>query len=171
MSGVALVQFSSVNTRKLLSLGRQAFDRNLAESADAAGHEPPLHHMLCIAALKSPQAKSSNDIKPFLNLFHAGFIIAADERDWAEILEIAGMPCVMVESIERGLHVGFISGTLLQWQSAILRGCQKEVGREARQVYNSIYNEFRNIGISSAFDFKSKPNNRDKTFLLEYKPS
>jgi len=88
MSGVALVQFSSLDTRKFLPLGRQSLDRNLADAADSAGHEPPLHHMLCIAAMKNPNAKSANDIKPILGLFHAGFIIAADERDWAEILEV-----------------------------------------------------------------------------------
>jgi len=170
MSGVALVQFSSLDTRKFLPLGRQSLDRNLADAADSAGHEPPLHHMLCIAAMKNPNAKSANDIKPILGLFHAGFIIAADERDWAEILEVAGMPTVMVESIERGIFVGFIAGTLLQWHAAILRGCQKEVSREVRHTYNLIFTEFKNIGLASAFDFKSKPHNRDHTFLLEYHP-
>lgn len=170
MSGVLLVQFSNLDVTKFLRAGRQGLDRNLAESADAAGHNPPLHHMLCVAALKNPDAKSANDIKPYMGMFHAGFIIAADERDWAEILEIAGMPSIMVESVERGLNAGFIAGTLLQWQAAILRGCQKEVSREARHTYNLIYTEFKNLGLASAFSFKSKPNNRDQTFLLEYKP-
>lgn len=170
MSGVLLVQFSNLEVQKYLRAGRQSLDRNLAQSADAANHEPPLHHMLCIAALKNPDAKSANDVKPYMGMFQAGFLIAADERDWAEILELAGMPCIMVESVERGVNVGFIVGDLLQWQSAILRGCQKEVSRSARHTYNLIFTEFKNIGLSSIFDFKSRPHTRDHTFLLEYKP-
>lgn len=170
MSGVALVQFSNLDIGKTLTIGRQALDRNLASNADAAGHEPPLHHMLCIASLKDKEAKTADDVKPYLAMFHAGFLIAADERDWAEILELAGMPCIMQESVERGLFVGFIAGTLSQWRDAILRGCQKETSREARDTYNKIYTEFKNIGLASAFSFRSKPHNRDHTFLLEYKP-
>lgn len=170
MSGVALVQFSSLELKQVITLGRQGLDRNLCAAADAAGHDPPLQHMLCVAAIKNPDASKATDVIPYMNLFHAGFMVAADERDWAEILELAAMPCVMTESVERGINVGFISGTLTQWQAAILRGCQKEVGREARYTYNLIYGKFRDIGLAPAFQFKSKPNNRDHTFLLEYKP-
>ena len=169
MSAVSLVQFSGININKLLPLGRQSLDRNLADAADSAGHDPPLHHMLCVVAIKNPVARNANDLKPYLNLFHAGFIIAADERDWAEILELAGMPSIMVQSIERGYSVGFVSGNLLQWAGAILRGCQKEVGREARRTFNLLYTEFGNIGVASAFDFETKQH-KDKTFLLEHRP-
>ena len=167
MSAVSLVQFSSLNLNGLLTIGRQALDRNLAASADAAGHDPPLHHMLCISALKNPDARSAADAKPYLNLFHAGVMIAADERDFAEILELAGMPAAMVESINRGLWVAFVAGNLSQWRDAVLRGCQKEVSREVRHCYNLIYTEFKNIGLAAAFDFSSKPHS-DSTFLLEY---
>lgn len=170
MSGVALVQFSSLELKNFILLGRQGLDRNLSAAADAAGHEPPLQHMLCVAAMKNPSANKATDVIPYLNLFHAGFMIAADERDWAEILELAAMPCIMVESIERGLNMGYVAGTLLQWQAAILRGCQKEVSREVRHTYNLIYGKFRDVGLAPAFQFKSKPTNRDQTFLLEYKP-
>lgn len=170
MSGVALVQFSSVEVPKLLVLGRQSLDRNLAEGADSAGQKPPLHHMLCIASIKNPDAKSAKDVIPYMPMFNAGFLIAADERDWPEILELASMPCVLTESIERGLLVGFLSGNLTQWSVAILRGCQKETSREVRGTYNKIYTEFKNIGLSPIFKFSSKTNNRDHTFLLEYKP-
>jgi hypothetical protein len=170
MSGVALVQFSAVDLSKLLPLGRQAFDRNLADAADAAAYEPPLHHMLCIAALKSAEKMSAESAKPYLNMFHAGFLLVADERDCAEILELAGMPAIMVDTIERGLSVIFIAGTLAQWQDAMLKGCQKEVSHEARHTYNMIFTEFKNVGLAPAFSMVSKPNTRDQTFLLEYKP-
>jgi hypothetical protein len=170
MSGVALVQFSEVDLRKLLLLCRQSLDRGVADSADAAGCEPPLHHMLCIAAMKTPDVKANAEaVRPYMNLFHAGFIIAADERYCAEILELASMPSIMIPSIERDVSVMFISGTLSQWREAILKGCQKEVSRESRHTFNMIYTEFKNVGLAGAFSFKSKDHTRDQTFLLEYK--
>lgn len=171
MSGVALVQFSEVDLRKLLPLCRDALDRSLADVADAAGCEPPLNHLLCIAAIKSPDLKATAEaVQAYLNLFHAGFLVACDERYCAEILELAGMPSLMTPSVERGLDVMFIAGNLAQWRDAILRGCQKEVSRESRHTYNLIYTEFKNVGLSGAFKFKSREHPRDTTFLLEYKP-
>jgi len=170
MSGVALVQFSNVNVPKLLALGRQTLDRNLAESADSAGHDPPLHHMLCIAALKSPGARTSVDVKPYTNLFHAGFMIIADERDMSEILELAGMPSILTETVERDMAQVFISGSLSQWRDAVMRGCQLEVSREARHTFNLIYTQFKTIGLAGIFSVKSKPHARDQTFTLDSKP-
>ena len=169
-SAVCLVQFSAIDIEKLLPIGRQCLDRNLAEAADSAGHEPPLHHMLCVAAIKDPAAKTAEHVRPYMNLFHAGFIVIADERDWTELLELAGMPCVLKETVERGFFTGLISGTLAQWQAAILRGCQREVSREVRNTYNMIYTQFTNLGLASSFSFKSKPHKTDQTFLLEFKP-
>jgi hypothetical protein len=141
----------------------------LAESADAVGAEPPLHHMLCVAALKNPAARTAEHVRPYMNMFHAGFVVACDERDCAEILELAGMPSVMVESVERGHIALFISGSLSQWRDAVMRGCQTNVGRDTRQIYNSIYTEFKNIGLAGLFSAQSKPHSRDHTFLLEHK--
>lgn len=170
MSGVALVQFSSLNLQKFLPLGRKALDRSLSEKADNADTQPPLHHMLCVASLKSKNIKANAQACiPYLNLFHAGFLIAAYDIDIAEILEIAGLPSIVTESAERGISLIFISGTLTQWKAAILRGCQKEVNHNVRQTYNSVYREFKNINLGSAFDFKQFENKKDQTFLLEDK--
>lgn len=169
MSGVALVQFSEVNLSKLLPLCRQALDRGLADSADTAGCEPPLNHMLCIANMKADVKASAASVIPYMHLFHAGFIIAADERDCTEILELASMPSIVTPSIKRDISVMFIAGTLTQWRDAILKGCQREISSEVRQVFNSVYTEFKNIGLAGAFNFKSTEG-RDRTFILEFKP-
>ncbi len=171
MSGVALVQFSDVDLKTLLPLGRRVFDRNLAGIADRQGHEPPLHHMLCIAGMKNPEAKTAEDIRPYVNLFHAGFIVACSDHDAAEILEVAGMPSVMIETIERGYVALFISGSVAQWREAVLRGCQPEVSRGTREIYNGVFTKFKSLGLAGLFNVKSKPSRRDETFLLEYKPT
>jgi hypothetical protein len=168
MSAVALIQFSNLDLQKYLVLGRQGFDRNLAAAADGAGHEPPLHHMLCVAGMKNPDAKSIVDLVPYLDLFHAGFMVVADERDWTEILELASIPCTLAQSVERGLDVGFLAGTLTQWRTALLRGCQNRISREVRHTFNLIYNEFRKVGVAGAFEFREKQSSRDPTFLDFY---
>jgi hypothetical protein len=121
--------------------------------------------------MKDPTVKTAEDCRPYANLFHAGFIIACDERDCAEILELAGMPSLMVDTVERGISAMFIAGTLSQWGVAVLRGCQKEVTRDVRHTYNLIYTKFKNAGLAGLFNLKSKSHNRDHTFLLEYKPN
>jgi hypothetical protein len=99
--------------KKYIAAGRASLDRNLAQAADSADYEPPLHHMLCVASLKNPDAKFAKDVIPYLGMFQAGFLVAADERDWAEILEIASMPSIMVPSLDRSTNVGMLTGTLL----------------------------------------------------------
>lgn len=170
MSGAVLVQFSNLDLGTLLPLARKVLDRSLSSPGDSVGCEPPLHHMLCVGAIRDPDIRPTAEAcRPYLNLYHAGFVIVADERDLAEIFELAGMPCVMVESVRRGTCMAFISGTLTQWQTATLRGCQKTVGHEARVVYNKVYNEFNKVGLASIFDADSKHNDSDQTFYLEYR--
>jgi hypothetical protein len=125
--------------------------------------------MLCVAAMKTPESRTSEDIAPYLNMFHAGFLIASEERDCAEILELAGMPSIRVETVERGIFALFISGSLSQWKDAVLRGCQSNARRETRHVYNQIYTKFKDMGLAGIFSVKSKQHPRDNTFLLEYR--
>ena len=170
MSGVVLVQFSNLDLGKLLPVGRKAFDRNLAEPADKAGFEPPLKHMLCIAAIKDRTLRASaKAVVPYLNMFHAGFLIAMDEMYAAEVLELAGLPCVMEESeTTRGMMFAIISGSLEQWKSVLLRGCSQVASFEARTIFNKIFSEFKRIGISPAFETK-QDTSQDGTFYLESK--
>lgn len=170
MSGVALVQFSALNLNKLLPLARQALDRSVSSAADSIDSNPPLHHMLCVASIKEPDIRpSAKSVIPYLNLFHAGFLIASHERDIAEILEITGMPAIMVESVERSISVVFIAGTLQEWKTAILRGCVPTATREARHTFNSLYGEFNKLGLGAMFEARKVERN-DNTFLLEYHP-
>ena len=169
MSGVALVSFSSVNLPKFLPLGRQAFGRNLAEQADSSGYEPPLHHMMCIAALKEKGTIRTSQLTAYMNLFQAGIIFAIDERDAAEVLEICSMPSLMMESQARGIKVVYASGLLTQWQEAVLRGCSPDTGREARQIFNSVYGEFKKVNLAELFKVNKIQSKTDQTFYLEHK--
>lgn len=169
MSGVALVSFTNVNLKKFLPLCRQAFGRNLAEQADSAGYEPPLHHIMCIASLKNKDRISISSLTSYMNMFHAGFIFALDERDSAEVLEICSMPSLLVESQARGVMVIYVTGLLTQWQEALLKGCRPEAGREARHIFNLVYGEFKKINLAELFKVNQVQCKTDQTFYLEYK--
>jgi hypothetical protein len=126
--------------------------------------------MLCISAIKDDKLRpSAAATVPYINLFHAGFVVASHEYDMAEILEITGMPAIVTPSVERGVSVAFIAGTLLQWKQAVLRGCVATASREARHTFNLIYSEFNKLGLAPIFEAKKTERN-DHTFLLEYHP-
>lgn len=167
-SGVALVMMSKLDTDTLLPLMRQALGRNIAAGPDAAGVEPPLHHLLCLASIKEV-AKSASAAKPYLNLFHAGFIIAADERDFAEVLEVAGLPSILVDSQQRGIKVAFIAGTVARWREAIIRGSVAATSKDVRVIYNQVYSCLSKLGLSPALDLYVSAERPDKTFLIEHK--
>jgi hypothetical protein len=127
--------------------------------------------MLCVAAMKNPGTPpTAAACEPYLNLFHAGFIIVVDDRDLSNVLEIAGMPCVAAETVNRDFYMVFIAGNLMQWRSAMLRGCQKDTSIEARHIFNLIYSEFKRVGVAAAFGLSQKENSRDRSFLLEHRP-
>jgi len=170
MSGVILASFSRLEMDALLPLARQAFGRSIAAPADKAGYDPPLHHMLCIAAIKDPNVKgTASSVTPYLDLFHAGFFIAAHEDDFAEILEIAAMPAISGDTVSRGVRAAFIAGTLTQWRQAILRGCIDKVSPEARTVFNSVYKLLCRMGLSPALQLQPGQEREDRTFLIEHK--
>lgn len=166
----ALAMVSQLDTNMLLPLMRQATGRSIAAAADKAGFDPPLHHLACLACMKEPEIKlTAAAVKPYLNLFHAGFIIAEDERDMAEILEVSSMPAIMIDTVERGLRCAFVSGTMSQWRDALLRGGVSSVGSPTRRLYNDIYREFSRVGLSPAMDLTVSQERPDRTFLIEYK--
>lgn len=172
MSGVVLASFSRVEMDTLLPIARQAFGRSIAASADKAGFDPPLHHMLCIAAIKEKNLKpTASSAAAYLDLFHAGFFIAASEYDFAEILEIAAMPSVSADTVTRGVRAAYIAGTLTQWRQAIMRGCVADTGPEARHVFNGVYKALCKLGLSPALQLQPGQEREDKTFLIEHKKS
>lgn len=170
MSAVALVSFTTLDLNKLLPLVRQALNRSISAPADASGTTPPLHHMLCIAAIKNKNMKgNAAAAQPYLDMFHAGFFVAAREEDFAEIMEIAALPCVSTDTVARGIKAAYMAGTIAQWQQAILRGCVTETTTAARQVFNDIYKALCKVGLGPALQMSAGKPREDNTSLIEYK--
>jgi len=166
MAGVVLVQFSDLDLKSFLPACRQATGRKMSASADAKGHTPPLHHMICVAAMKNEDA-GPRDCIQYKQFFQAGFLVVADSRDMPEILEVASMPSVLVDTIDRDLSMAFVTGTLSQWRDALVRGCSKSTSRTTRKIFTAVYSKFKSIGVASIFDLKSTTHSVDNTLLLE----
>lgn len=167
MSAAQLVGFTSLNLKALLPLMQAAVGRNVAEVADAANLAPPLHDMLCIAAMKGDVRASADSVRAHTHLFHAIVLVGCDERDTAEVLSLASMPSIVTPSKARGVDCVLLAGTVEQWIDAVTRGCDKSVSREVRAIYNGVYHQFSKVRLGPLFP--TPVDNRDQTFLLEKK--
>jgi hypothetical protein len=100
-------------------------------------------------------------------LKHVSFsaFIGADERDMLEILQLAGLPFVVVETIVRGVQAAVVTGTLSQWRDAVVSGCSKGVPTPVRHCFNKLHSLFTAAGLNVWGDYtpRSAP---DQTFLL-----
>lgn len=166
MVAARIVGLTALNLKEFLPLMQQALGRDVASVADAADFSPPLHHLMCIAAVKQPTIRASvEQARPQANMFHVLMMLACDERDTAEILEVASMPSILVASEGRGVDCVLLSGTLEQWINASIRGCQTSVAQQTREAYNAVYNEFTRLRLAGLF--KATPTDyKDSTFLL-----
>ena len=168
MNPTALIMQSSVlDNQAFLAASIEMLGYSPARKADAYHLEGMPFDLSCLMSFKDKEASSGvKEANSVYELFSVGCLILADERDLPEILEISAMPFALTETIARGTQSAFVSGTLRQWRSAVIKGCTNEVPRYVRICYDTIYLQFRSIGLEAIFD--RKPFNlNDHTFLLE----
>ena len=170
--GVGLVLLTKMDLSQSLPVMRELLGYSPAKAAD--GVTVPLselvHQLACVAAFKDEQANPSiRAAIPHLNLFHAGFLIAADERDMVEILEAAAMPFTCAETVGRGIDAAIISGSLEQWRRAVKLAChpKTQISRGARYAFNFVYKLLCKQGLRDIFDDLQVTEQNDQTFLLE----
>ncbi len=104
--------------------------------------------MSCLAGMKDRNAPVG--ISPHL-LTHVSFslLVAADERDMQDILELcSGMPYILAETVARGVQAAVITGTLAQWRSAVISGCQPYVDALTRGLFNHIMSLFEAVNLN-----------------------
>jgi len=170
--GVALVLTSKLDLSQFLPLSRDMLGYSPAKNADGAPiplQELP-HQLACIATFKDEQVSPTVQAATLeLNMLHAGFLVAADERDMVEILEVAAMPFTFTLTSARGIDAVVISGSLAQWRDAVKAGCSAKanLSRGALYAFNSIYKILCQRGLKGMFDDLQATAQRDQTFLLE----
>jgi len=145
-----------------LTLCSEMLGRSPSRSADTAGLSGLPHLLSTIAAFGGGAETDAYDLLSF------GFLIAADERDIPEILEVAsGMPFALTDTILRGTQSVIITGTLRHWILAVSKGCRQDQTTTVRTCYDKIYTNFCQQGLSLAFNV-TKRDLPDHTFYLTH---
>lgn len=168
--GVAIIITPKLDLNTLLPLGRELLGYALAKAADGATLSEIAHQLACISAFKDEYTPPTvRAAIPYLNLFHVGFFVAADERDMVEILETAGMPFTLKETLARGIDAAIISGSLAQWRDAVKLAChpKTQLSRGARYAFNVVYKILCKEGLKEIFNDLQVSEQQDHTFLLE----
>jgi hypothetical protein len=157
-----LILKTQLNQDVFLPLCSEILGRSPARTADTDGLVDIRHLISTISNFSETPETDSYDLLQF------GFLIVADERDLAEILEVAsGMAFALTETIIRGIQAVIITGSLRQWTQAVARGCRKNQSTSIRACYDKIYLDFCQLGLSSIF-CATKRDLPDHTFYLTY---
>ena len=161
-----LIQTPSIDFRTFIGLSHEVLGRSPAASSDACRRElsDAERFLSCLAAMRDERAPVG--LSPHL-LKHVSFsaFVGADERDMLEILQLAGMPFVAVETIVRGVQAAVVTGTLSQWRDAVVSGCRKGVPTPVRHCFNKLYGLFTAAGLNVWGDYTPRSTS-DQTFLL-----
>ena len=162
-----IIQRSVLDTPVFLGACIEMLGYSPARGPDAQKLEEMAHSLSCLTAFKDRDATPGvKESKGIYELFSIGCLIIADERDMQDILEVAGLPFIFTETTVRGIQAAVVSGTLQEWRTAILKGCAKTAPQYIRICYDTIYLQFRSIGLEGVFD-RSQRILDDNTFLLE----
>jgi hypothetical protein len=166
MPDAVLIQVPSIDFRTFIGLSHKVLGRSPAAPSDACRRElsDAERFLSCLAAMRDERAPVG--LSPHL-LKHVSFsaFIGADERDMLEILQVAGMPFVAVETIVRGVQAAVVTGTLSQWRDAVVSGCSKGTSTPVRHCFNKLYALFTAAGLNVWADYSPR-GQADQTFLL-----
>lgn len=146
-----------------LAASQQALGRSLSREIDASliKRSDVEKFIGCLAALRGVSIGL---------LEHVSFsvLIAANDRDMLDILQIASMPFVVADTLSRGIQLAVVTGSLAQWKVAVKIGSNKKVEFNVRAFFNRVMSIFQAAGVDVWKDCEvhQLP---DKTLLLEDK--
>jgi hypothetical protein len=165
MIDAVLIQQPAVNFAAFLGIANEALGYSPGRKCDASGRKlsDAERFISCLEALRDPQAVPG--LYPHL-FNHVSFsvLIAADERDLLDVLEVAsGMHFVTTETQVRGINLVVVTGTLAQWRGAVISGSR--VRGACQACYCKILQLFEQAGLNVWNDCTKKPDG--KLFLLE----
>lgn len=167
---VALVLRTQLDMGSFLAISNKLLGYNPASKADAAtpSLKPTPHELACLLGFKDQHTSLNLKLtEPFHDMYSFGFLIAADERDLPEILEVGNMSFVIQDTTMRGVQVALIVGTFRQWQNAIKRACKPDADQVVRLCFDKVYLKFEVEGLLKAFDMGKTRKLPDQTFYLE----
>ncbi len=163
-----LIQSPAIDFSKFLGTGREMFGRSISASSDASQKQlnDTERFLSCLASMKDQNAPVT--LPPHL-LTHVSFsvLVATDERDMMDVLGCcSSMSFTVADTLARGVQAAVISGTLSQWQVAVLSGCECSTEPSVRFLFNKILAIFESANLRVWQDFK-RTTHSDNTLYLE----
>ena len=161
-----LIQSPNVDFATFLTWCREALGMNPAAEMDASPIQrtDAERFLACLAKLQNSSVLAPNLYR------HVAFgvLFGAEERDVTEILQLAGLPFVVVETISQNIVLCVLSGTGAAWRDAVRAGCARHVSYNTRIFFNRVMVLLETAGMRLWEDCHKKTWN-DKTLLLEDK--
>lgn len=155
-----------IDFNSFLAVSHKVLGYSLAASSDKAHDQHPAERFLsCLAAMRDEHAPAG---LPVNLLYHVSFtiLLASEELDTLSILECAaGMPFVTAETINPGVDLTVIYGTLAQWRDAVVSGTRRD--GNVQVLYCSIMAQFEGMNLNVWTDYNKKWS--DGLFLLEHR--
>ena len=163
MVGVALVSMTQLDLGAFMPAAQSVTGQNHVQASDRNPGPSRLHDDL--AVLRDFAGK---DVDLSTGVVHLGFLVAGMGHDLEEIIEYTrGMVHLSTgKSLRQDIRCVLITGSLDQWQRAVLDGCKAHQLSTARQCFNQIYTIMRGLGLSRMFDDMFVKESNDGTFLL-----
>jgi len=123
----------------------------------------------CLAALRDEKAPAELTPK---YLHHVSFsvLLIADEQDIMEVLEcVSSMAFVTAETTVRGVLMAVVTGTLTQWQGAVVSGSAPDISSVVRFLFNRVHGLFCDEGLNAWVNFRRREAPDQVTYYLEDK--
>jgi len=162
-----LITSPAIDFDTLLSLTHKALGYNIAGAADASHRKmaDPEKFLSCLAGFKDQSAEMTTNLLSHVSF---GVLVAADERDLLDILDIAsGMSFVRSLTVPN-LEILVISGALSQWRDAVVCGTNEAAPPTVRTCYSKILLLFDRAGLTTVWsDFERRTAPDHNGFLLE----
>ena len=162
---------TEVDASTFLGIALRVLGHSPSAAADASGRtmSDAARFISYLAAMRDPKAKV--ELSPKL-LAHVSYslLMVVDGVDVLPIMECASnMPFVSVETTMRNVWLLVITGTLLQWKTAVIAGSSLDVDSSVRFLFNKIQGLFQEEGVNPWTDYRQRQAPDQVTYLLEDK--
>lgn len=166
-----LITQPAIDFGTLTTVSQKALGYSVATATDANHRKqhPAEKFLSMLAAIKTRDAGVG--FAPHL-LNHVSFsvLIAADDLTTMEAIECAsGMPFVYTDTVNPGVQLSIVTGTLSQWRDAVVNGTRRT--GMVRYLFNRIMGQFeaQNLKVWADWNKRYTSDGPNAVFYLEDK--
>ncbi len=168
---VLMISKSTVDFTSLLKATKELLGRSISQGLDSVNIEvKDLASFVCI--LDEFMSEASNpltslrDAGDLLKHIHFVFLVIMDHILYVELLETSGLSFSTTTTIQPSIVASIVSGTLIEWRTAVIN---MSTGREsyfARIAMNAIMKSIERAGLSGLWSNYRKDVMVDSTIKL-----